>query len=1603
MASGSTATFHSNYDLFYLGVQAKATVGSWAGTILSTLTTWNTTTGQDGNSVSGDPKFIDINGADNVLGGVGTPLGDGRDDNFGLQKGSPAIDAGDSYPASLTDIEGNPRHDDPSTPNTGTGWPLYVEQNTSSNGFSATGTAKGWESSGTYWNLTLPFAFTFYGTSYTSVEVSSNGYLQFAGPDYPSNTVSQAEFLRNAIIAPLWGNVSTYPYPLAGNNIFVDTSVTGQVKIRWQGEVQNTSNPVNFSVTLFSDGTFRFDYGTGNTGLTPIVGVSSGNGYSFVLSSYNGLGTLTSANSLTWSAKPGLNYDDIGAYEFQGDSSDTTPPTVTDVSNIPANNGTTDLAFSSMHVDFSESLDAISAKSPANYSLVEADANGNFDTAGAITIPLLPAYSFPETGLTLDIPSGILSNGKYRLTLSGTKAIYDTSGNPLNGGVDYVRYFTIDRSHDALPVANAQSATVNEDQSTVLTLTGTDADGFALTYAIVQNPAHGALSAINPVNDTVTYTPDLYYSGPDSFTFSVDNGRAGVDDATVSLTVLPVNQRPTTGNQSVTFSEDQSEVITLAGSDVETARGNLAFTLVAAPGHGTLTQGTYGLWTYTPNQYYHGTDSFTYTVTDRGDPDGTVSNALTSTPGTVSLTILKVNHPPQAENESYTATENTHLTVSAPGVLADDVDVDGDPLTALLISGPAHGSLTLAPNGSFVYTPAANYLGPDSFVYVANDGQVDSNNATVSITVQKPAPVAVNDAYALLENKSLVVAASSGVLANDTDILNDALTTQLVSGPSHGTLVLNADGSFTYTPSLNYSGSDSFTYQALDGTVYSNTATAALSVTWVNQPPVGTNNTLTIMQNTPYTFQASDFGFTDPADAPPDNFLAVKISALPAAGALWDGAQKVNAGDIISVGDINKGLFTFVPDTNTYGQDYAAFAFQVQDDGGTANGGINLDQTPRTFTINVAVAPVVVSQSYSTSNDTPLTIAAPGILGDATDLNGAALAASLVSGPAYGTLVFNPDGSFTYTPQPRWAGNDAFTYRAYDGIAYSNTATISLAIVSDDRPAVATNHAYTTGEDTPLTVAGPGVLAGATDIDGNPLTASLLTGPAHGALTLNNDGSFTYTPAAGYSGADSFTYAAFDGTLNSNAATVALAVSPVNPSLDAIADKTAQEGQVLSFTAVGHDADQSRTLTYSLGSGAPAGASIDPQTGLFSWTPAEGQGMNAYAITVIASDDGTPVLSASQTFHTTVLEDSNISARGEANSGSPDTFQLLKTGATDQVLLNGTTVYVGSATAPLTFTGSSNNDTLVLDFSGGNPIPVAGITFNGGTGVNTIELVNGTASNVSDAFIDAHDGSITVDGATVTYTDLQPITDNLNAATRSFTFGNSANIVTMAIGASQTTLSSAGTSESVTFANPTASLSLTTGSGDDQITISGAKPSFGVTVDPGAGANFIEDQTGSAVARFDGTNGTGAIRLMQTTTYAVMAYVNNSMTICVGVNGFDAESQGGSDRITLQGTLPSVLVNGGSGSDTVDASGFRGSLTTLNVGKLTAPSSASITSGTGTSSQTAATQVTQGGKTTNISGNALTQDDVLGVTSAWLSDFLKGPKNNPNTAIEVVI
>jgi hypothetical protein len=216
----------------------------------------------------------------------------------------------------------------------------------------------------------------------------------------------------------------------------------------------------------------------------------------------------------------------------------------------------------------------------------------------------------------------------------------------------------------------------------------------------------------------------------------------------------------------------------------------------------------------------------------------TPAPAAPATPAGPPVTPPPVNHAPVAVDDAgYSTYENTALTVPAgTGVLANDTDADGDPLTAAITTPPSHGTVTLDADGSFTYTPTAGWVGSDHFSYVANDGTVNSAPATVHLILLTHPPTATADSYSATENELLTVDAP-GVLANDDDLDGDHLTALLVTDVSHGYLNLDAsDGSFTYSPD-GYTGTDSFTYRVFDGRYSSDPVTVTLNVTALPPPP----------------------------------------------------------------------------------------------------------------------------------------------------------------------------------------------------------------------------------------------------------------------------------------------------------------------------------------------------------------------------------------------------------------------------------------------------------------------------------------------------------------------------------------------------------------------------------------------------------------------------------------------------------------------------------------------------------------------------------------------------------------------------------------------
>jgi VCBS repeat-containing protein len=465
--------------------------------------------------------------------------------------------------------------------------------------------------------------------------------------------------------------------------------------------------------------------------------------------------------------------------------------------------------------------------------------------------------------------------------------------------------------------------------------------------------------------------------------------------------------------------------------------------------------------------------------------------------------ICNANNPPIANPDSYSTNEDTTLVVPAPGVLTNDNDPDNDPLTAIKVTNPLHGSVTLNANGGLTYIPVLNYNGPDSFLYKANDGLANSSNTTVSITVNP-----VNDAPVVADIPSQTIAEGSSfaTIALDnyvSDVDNtDAQMTWTYSGNTQLTVSIVNRVATISVPNSDWYGSETITFKATDPGGAWDDDPATFTVTNVNDPPVVSDiPDQTITEGSSFATIALDNYVSDI-----DNTDSQMV---------WTYSGNVE----LTVSIVNRVATISVPNSDWYGSEM--ITFKATDPGGA------WDSDPATFTVtNVNDPPVANADSYDTYEDTPLVIATPGVLTNDVDADDDTLTAVKVSDPSHGTVTLNSNGGFTYTPLMDYEGTDTFTYKAYDGVVYSNVATVTITVFGVNDPPIAT-------DDTATVIMGSAnnkidVLANDVDPNEDPLTITEVSGASHGTVTT--DGSFVYyTPTAGYYGSDSFLYTINDG------------------------------------------------------------------------------------------------------------------------------------------------------------------------------------------------------------------------------------------------------------------------------------------------------------------------------------------------------------------------------------------------------------------------------------------------------------------------------------------
>ncbi|MFM9074388.1 MAG: tandem-95 repeat protein, partial [Bacteroidota bacterium] len=618
----------------------------------------------------------------------------------------------------------------------------------------------------------------------------------------------------------------------------------------------------------------------------------------------------------------------------------------------------------------------------------------------------------------------------------------------------------------------------------------------------------------------LTYTPNANFNGTDTFTFKVNDGTVDSNTATVTITVTPVNDIPVANNQSVTVTEDTPKAITLVGSDVETTE--LTYIIVASPTRGTLS-GTGSNITYTPNLNFNGSDSFTFKVND-----GTAD----SNTATVSITVTAVNDAPIASSQFVFTNEDTALPI-----LLFASDADGNPLTYAVVDQPQHGTLSCLDCRTPVYTPAANYNGPDSFTFKANDGTVDSNIATVNITVNavNDAPVALNQSITVVEDTP------ASITLTGTDTEGATLSYTVITQPTEGVLSGTAPN-LTYTPNANVFGSDSFTFRVNDGTLNSNIATVSIVITPVNDLPVAVNDAATTAEDTPVSFNITGNdtdvdGTIDPATVDLDPSTQATDNSVTIAG---QGTFAVDA----------TGLVTFTPVLN-YNGSVTALKYTVKDnDGGVSNEGvISITVTP------VNDVPVINATTVSTNEDQSVTVCFT-----VTDVeNDPVTFTSGSSSTGNGTVTIDPASGpfcFTYKPNADFNGTDTIGVGVCEvndsELCGTGSITINVLPVNDKPVAlvggVATDKiTQTTAEDTALDFC-----FNVTDVEGNPISLSEITNVSGGGtLTLGTTVvagklCLSFTPVANFFGTSVWTGKLCDDQSGCSTITFEITVTPVN-------------------------------------------------------------------------------------------------------------------------------------------------------------------------------------------------------------------------------------------------------------------------------------------------------------------------------------------------------------------------------------------------------------------------------------------------------------------------
>ncbi|HCG8585488.1 TPA: tandem-95 repeat protein [Vibrio parahaemolyticus] len=631
---------------------------------------------------------------------------------------------------------------------------------------------------------------------------------------------------------------------------------------------------------------------------------------------------------------------------------------------------------------------------------------------------------------------------------------------------------------------------------------------------------------ISIVNGVATISPTADWNGSEALTFTATDPSGESVSQTVNFTVAPVVDIEADSTNVV---EDTPTIINVLGNDTFEGKDKVvSLDAENGPKNGTVIVNNDGTVTYTPNDNYHGTDSFTYIVTSGGVSEST----------TVSVDVTPVNDAPVAKDDIATTQEDTAVTID---VLPNDSDVDGDKLSIESASVPKEQGTVEVVNGKLVFTPAENFNGDAEITYTVTDGQLtDEAKVTVTVNPVNDAPTIKVDAVESITedavNTDTVVAT---LTVRDTDTPEDQLTVSLENN-SNGYFVLVGNEVKLTQAGVDAVNNDELNLKDLtisasvsDGVNPTASDSDSLIVNRVNDAPTVENAIADQVLSEDFASYTIDLN-----DAFKDSDSALNFSVSG------------NSNVLVS---IENGIATISPTADWNGSETLTFT-------ATDSSGESISQR-----VDFTVAPVadIVADKATVVEDTPTIIKVLG--NDTFEGDNKVVSLDAENGPKNGTVIVNNDGTVTYTPDDNYVGKDTFTYVVTSGgVSESTTVEVNVTPVND--APVAKDDIATTQEDTAVTI---DVLPNDTDADGDKLSIESASVPKEQGTVEVVDGKLVFTPAENFNGDAEITYTVTDGALTDQAK-VTVTVNPVDdaPTIKVDAVESITEDAVSTDTVV---------------------------------------------------------------------------------------------------------------------------------------------------------------------------------------------------------------------------------------------------------------------------------------------------------------------------------------------------------------------------------------------------------------------------------------------------